>query len=358
MGTDRRGALAVLATAGAAATIGPAVARSRAAFVLPFRDADGYAVAVLDEWGRPVFSERLPGRGHGTAISPDGRHAVVFARRPGRFAVVLDLESQRRVVSFETPEHRHFYGHGTFAADGRVLFATENDYERERGTLGLYDATQGFRRLGEWQTHGIGPHEAILLRGGRTIAVANGGILTHPDYPRQKLNLATMRPSLVYLDARTGALIERAAPPASMHRLSIRHLAQAKDGKVWWGAQFEGPASEQVPLFGTHRRSTPLLPRPAAPAHHDRLARYVGSVAARRDADLVAVTSPRGGRLLLVNSQTGGVVEERVVDDICGVAPGDRGFLASDGEGRLWSTGTLMTNTASRAWDNHIARIW
>ena len=36
---------------------------------------------------------------------------------------------------------------------------------------------------------------------GRTIAVANGGIATHPDFDRVKLNLATMEPSLVRLDA-------------------------------------------------------------------------------------------------------------------------------------------------------------
>jgi len=30
------------------------------------------------------------------------------------------------------------------------------------------------------------------MRDGRTIAVGNGGVATHPDYDRIKLNLATM----------------------------------------------------------------------------------------------------------------------------------------------------------------------
>ena len=42
--------------------------------------------------GRVVFDIALPGRGHGAAFRPAAAHCVVFARRPGAFAVVIDID--------------------------------------------------------------------------------------------------------------------------------------------------------------------------------------------------------------------------------------------------------------------------
>ncbi len=173
------------------------------------------------------------------------------------------------MASFAPPEDRHFYGHGLFSADGRLLYATENDWEGERGVLGIYDVAAGYVRIGEIDTGGIDPHEAFLMRDGRTIVVANGGIATHPDFDRVKLNLATMEPSLAYLDAATGDLIESVALPATLHQLSLRHMAEAADGSIWFGGQYEGAATDRVDLVGRHRRgATPELvaapPRPMA----------------------------------------------------------------------------------------------
>ena len=151
-----------------------AASARRPAFVAGRRDGAGHAAVVLDASGRTIFTEHLAARGHGAAVSPDGRRAVVFARRPGRFALVLDLERRMSTGRFAPPPGRHFYGHGLFSPDGRLVYATENDYEAERGVLGVYDTSAGHRRVGELDTHGIGPHEAVLMRDGRTIAVANG----------------------------------------------------------------------------------------------------------------------------------------------------------------------------------------
>lgn len=356
---DRRAVLAALA----AASLSPRTAFSaagRPAFVAARREADGtHAAAVVSEDGELLFIERLDGRGHDAAISPDGRTAVVFARRPGRFALVLDLAAGRRATAFAPPENRHFYGHGVFSADGRLLHATENDYDGERGVLGVYDVAAGFRRIGEFDSGGMGPHEAILLSDGRTIAVANGGIATHPDYPRMKLNLATMAPSLAFVDARTGDLVGAASLPASLHRLSLRHMAEAADGSVWLGGQYEGPGADRVGLVARHRPGGDLTLVEAPDAVWRGLDQYVGSVAASRDGARIAVTSPRGGIVLIFDAATGNVVFSRALRDVCGLAPRGGGFLASDGAGRLWpaedSGGPLAVHGAG--WDNHIAAL-
>jgi len=70
-----------------------------------------------------------------------------------------------------------------FARDGRTLFATETAIETGDGVLGIYDAAADYRRRGEVPTHGLDPHEVRLMPDGRTLVIANGGILTHPDAP-------------------------------------------------------------------------------------------------------------------------------------------------------------------------------
>lgn len=82
---------------------------------------------------------------------------------------------------------------------------------------------------------------------------------------------------------------------------------------------------------------------------------YVGSVAASRDRKRVAVTSPRGGVLTIWNARTREVAAVRRIRDVCGVAPGARNFVASDGEGRLWLGGEVVSREDDVQWDNHLA---
>lgn len=227
--TTRREILLGLAATGALPLTAFADTGREPAFVSCCRLEDGsYAAGVLDAHARLLFTENLDARGHDAAVSHDGGTAVVFARRPGRFALVLDLRQRRRVQAFSTPQDRHFQGHGFFTRDGRLLLATENDFDGERGVIGIYDTGANYARIGEFDSGGIGPHEALLLRDGRTIAVANGGILTHPDFPRQKLNLPEMAPSITYIDIATGDRLEQVSLKPELHQLSIRHMGRGR----------------------------------------------------------------------------------------------------------------------------------
>lgn len=344
--------LAELASASARPAILPA-------FLSAFRDPAGaFGVAALDDAGSILFTEALPARGHDTIVSPDKSTAITFARRPGRFALVVDLTRQRPAFAFQAAEGRHFYGHGFFSADGRLLYATENDYEGERGVIGIYDVDAGYRRIGELDSHGIGPHEALLLADQRTIAVANGGILTHPDIPRQKLNLASMEPSLVYLDSRNGDLVERVSLPPSLHQLSIRHMDQTGDGMIWFGGQYEGAPTDDVALVGWHQRgqAIELVDLPAEQLRH--LRHYVGSVKVSADGSRVAVTSPRGGVALMLNTRTFDIVQSIALPDVCGIAPRQGGFALSTGTGFVspeFAAGDGQTHALR--WDNHLRSL-
>ena len=354
---DRRGVLAGLAGSAIFPSI-PFAADGPPAFLACCRVKDGgYAAAALDRDANHLFTEHLDGRGHDIAASPDGRLAVVFARRPGRFALVLDLDRRQRRMAFAPPPGRHFYGHGFFTPDGRLLYATENDYEAERGVLGVYDVEAGFTRIGEIATGGIGPHEALLMSDGKTIAVANGGIATHPDFPRQKLNLATMAPSIAYLDIGTGDLIDRVSLPAHLHQLSLRHMAEAGDGTIWFGGQYEGPETDAIPLVGSHTPGADVAFADAPEDLYRGMNHYVGSVASSRDGQRIATTSPRGGRLVIWDAARRIPVETHEIADVCGVAPRGADYLSTDGHGHVHgSDGSLAVNAVA-AWDNHLTAI-
>lgn len=345
-----------------AATLSPrafaAATESDALFASAYRRRDGeYGVAVLTEEGRLVHSLRLPDRGHDITFDPVSRRSVAFARQPGTFAVVFDHGGAREPVTIASPAGRHFYGHGVFSPDGALLYATENDFENAAGMVGVYDATDGFRRVGEFATHGVGPHEILLCPDGRTLAVANGGIETHPDFGAAKLNIATMTPSLAFIDRLDGSLVERHELDASMHKLSIRHMDFDGSGTLWFGCQHEGPATERPALLGRARAGETFelvaLPQEVLVG----LRNYVGSVAANPLAGTVAVTSPQGNALVVIDCDSLDVVDARALTEVCGIAPDAHGFLASTGTGDLIQPRGPVHSDPDCVWDNHMLRV-
>ena len=325
-------------------------------FVSAFMDRNRqYGFAILDEKGELIHRHAMPARAHGFAWSPQLGQAIAFARRPGNFAAALDPASNREPAVFHAPEGRHFYGHGVFSADGRLLYATENDFEAGQGRIGIYDATDSYRRIGEFDSHGIGPHEMILMRDGQTLAIANGGIRTHPDFGRQKLNLAEMESSIVMVDSRTGDLRARHVLPVAQQRMSLRHMVHAADSALWIGGQFEGdPANAPSPVYrigeGGEAQTIEL------PAHARRLlSGYVGAVAIAGEGRLAGFSSPRGGGIVVLDTGTGNVTgmrESRRTSGLYGADSGgaDKAFVSSNEDGRFGETPHPLH------WDNHLIR--
>jgi len=370
MAISRRDLLAAAAGAAAIAGLGrPAgAAPGRAAFVSAKADAGGtYFAAGFDAAGRRSFEVALPGRGHGAAVDPTGRHCVVFARRPGRFAVVIDLERNAVGGWIEALDGRHFYGHGVFSPDGARLYTTENDFEAGRGVIGVRDPASGYRPLGEIDSHGVGPHEVRLMGDGRTLVVANGGIRTHPETGRRKLNLPDMAPSLAYIDRRDGRLLARLELPRALHLLSIRHLAVGAGDAVGIAMQYQGPTGDTVPLVGFHGREGAIeLAEAPAPVNR-RMRNYCGSAAVDAGGRVLAVSAPRGNLVTFWSLAERRFLGHVAVEDGCGVAAagGPHEFMISSGAGDVFrydaATGRLSpvasAYTAAARWDNHLLRI-
>ncbi|MBW9063386.1 DUF1513 domain-containing protein [Rhizobium herbae] len=345
-----------MAGASWAATLAPgaafALSRTEAVYASAFMAPDGsYGIATLTEEGDILERVPLPARAHGMTCSPVGNRAVAFARRPGTYALVFAPDNSQGPIVITSVEGRHFYGHGCFSADGRLLYATENDFSGNRGMIGVYDGTNDFARIGEFPSHGIGPHDMTLSADGRMLVVANGGIETHPDFGRTKLNLDHMEPSLALVDTQTGALIERHAMPDHLRQLSTRHVDIDADGRIWFACQYEGARNDLPPLAGSFSRGEDIrfleLPEETTVA----LANYVGAIAVNRRDGLVGLTSPKGGTAVTVDAKTGRVVRQDRLADAAGIAPAPHGFVASSYSGQF---GEAHSNVA---WDQHIVRL-
>ncbi|TAU91374.1 DUF1513 domain-containing protein [Rhizobium leguminosarum] len=329
-----------------------ALERADAVYASGIRAADGsFAVATVTERGEIVDQVTLPARAHGMAFNAATGKTVAFARRPGTYAMIFDPWNKGEPIVISSREDRHFYGHGAFSPAGRLLYASENDFDGNRGMIGLYDATDRFTRIGEFETYGIGPHDMTVSDDGRLLIVANGGIETHPDFGRTKLNLGEMQPSLALIDAATGALVEKHVLPAEWSELSTRHVDLDGAGRIWFACQYEGHRKDLPPLVGHFARGEDLSFIDLPEETTRRLANYVGAIAVNRSEGLVGITSPKGGASVTLDAKSGKVLAETSVPDAAGIAPARSGFAVSSYDGDFLSTRSEV------AWDQHIVRI-
>ena len=339
-------------------------ASTEIAFASAARRGDsGFTLLLMAAGGKIVREIPLSARGHDVALHAASGRAVVFARRPGTFAVAFETARVSEPQIFNAHEGRHFYGHGAFSTDGRLLYISENDIAGARGVIGIYDVALGYKKIGEHQSFGLGPHEIILLADGKTLAVANGGLDTVPEAGRENLNLDAMEPSLTFVDCETGQLRAKHMLPAELKHLSIRHIATDFAGLVWFGAQWEGPQSDTPQLIGSagRDRALKLITPPAADAVD--LKGYVGSMSASRDGRIIAASSPKAGRVVYIDARSGAIKAESVLKDACGIAgENDDTFAATSGFGvlrheRAGANVISETQLADVAFDNHLRRL-
>lgn len=307
-------------------------------------------------------------RGHGLVQHPiDTQIVVMITRRPGTVGVVLDVVSGLLLTTFNVPNGRQFEGHACFSADGKQLFTTESDIKTGAGKIGIYDSVS-FKRVGEWNSFGIGPHEIKAMPGAHVLVVANGG-LHKPPGSETPINIDSMQSSLTYIHMLTGELI-------SEHRLaeskaSLRHVDIADDGTVAVAAQVQRKAMNNnrvVALGAIHKEGGELMaltkPEPVIAQLRD----YMGSVAVNSASRMAGFTSPRGNIATFWHMDgEQNFVGYHAFNDVCGitVSADKRYFVLSNSAGQIrqLDAHTLVENRDGRMsfadmrWDNHMVSI-
>lgn len=209
------------------------------------RDEQSYIVAV-DSLGKIHFEIPVGARCHGVAVHPLRKNIVtVYPKRPGYLAYVVNFETGQIENQFQTMTNRYFYGHGTYSNDGQYLLSSENDFENKKGLITIRD-TLTYKVLEEIESGGIGPHD--LIAQSDYLIIANGGIFEHPSAgdAREKLNIDSMDPSLVYLDLASRKVLEKIKPQNNQQ--GIRHLSLTSQGDILAAIQYEGKDLVNNPL--------------------------------------------------------------------------------------------------------------
>lgn len=311
---------------------------------------DRFSAVIADHDGRPIAQLPIPERGHGVATHRNG-HATVFARRPGRFFMVLDYRTQQTLHVKLAEASRHYYGHGVYSHDGEYLFATEGERGTSRGIIGVYHVKQGYQKVAELTGFGLGPHEVIMMPDG-VLAIGVGGVHTNG---REPLNLSTMQPSLSYV-SQQGELLDQVR--LGDHKLSIRHLAHDGSETVLCGQQYRGEPDEYPALLAMHTRGSEMVPLQAEAEEWARFHHYIASIAAT--SEWILATSPPGNCYGIWSKATGKLVELAALPDASGVVADQHLFRVSSGTGKILTKSVQIASTEFQSniqWDNHWSRI-
>ena len=330
------------------------------------------ALTVDNDQILELYSHQLSARAHAVELSYKADLFVAVARRPGKFMVLGEVQSGTILQEINVPAGRHFYGHGVFSKEDDYFYTTESAYEDlngDSGRIGVWKVKRSMdnvslERINEFPSYGVGPHEVLVMPDQETLVIANGGIRTHPDFERVKLNIDSMQPSLAYIKRETGELLEQKYLPAEYHQASIRHIDVNVHGQLAIAMQFEGEPFLRVPLLATHRRGDALRFMLAPEQVQSQLQQYVGSIRYDDSGSFIVASCPRANVLTFWDAESGGFLKQLRARDACGVCAYKDGFLYSAGTGQIryydliQQTNTNFSTTEDFPnglfWDNHL----
>lgn len=333
---------------------------SAPALLTAARDQNGQPLVVaLGTDGTLLWQQALPQRAHDIAISPDQKIAAVFARRPGQYVRLYQIESGELVNEFNCDSQTQFNGHGCFSDDGRSLWATQtvfNESAQPSGQLARFNIDSGGQTATQkLSSGGLDPHQILLV--GEHLVIAHGGYAEpmgggNMGGSKKKVLDPTQPPALSWLNAATGEVESEQC--LANPQLSLRHLAKGPNNSVIVGAQSDIKQENRDPLVFRSQLDGQLNALTEPELGWRALAGYVGSVACSEDQ--VTITSPKGGVAVTwatnIKNQTGKITP---LADVCGAGYVAQSLVLTNGFGQLALD--AQSHQFNLAFDNHLATL-
>ena len=191
------------------------------------RDSDpNFAGTLIADWEARTLSfgytVPLPSRPHGLMAEADGG-LLVCSARPGTWMLRCDGQGKlMQRIDVQGEGECRLGGHVIASANGEQLYTTETDFSTGKGKIGVRER-RSLRKIAEWDTHGLDPHQLLLDAHGH-LFVANGGIPRTPS--DRKFDIHRMDASLVHIDTSNGSLLGKWKVDDA--RLSLRHMAWSR----------------------------------------------------------------------------------------------------------------------------------
>ncbi|MCB9893003.1 MAG: DUF1513 domain-containing protein [Planctomycetes bacterium] len=170
---------------------------------------------------RPI--EGIGFLGHGFTPRLDKPHVVMITEKHGQGCLELDLTGGKVLRKVTPGAGREFYGHSAFSPDGKLWYCTEADTEdgSYNGVLAIRDAQSMELRDQTFPTHGVSPHDCILIDDGATLVITNGGgPVGHADEPA----------CVAYVNVKTGEA--RKLLKFKNDKINAGHIAMTSRGEL------------------------------------------------------------------------------------------------------------------------------
>ena len=305
-------------------------------------------------------------RGHGLTKNPaQPKQAIMFSRRLGNQALVMNMHNKKIEHIFTSPDHLFMEGHGCFNHDGSLLYCSETNKHTHQGVITVRE-TQSFKLIKEYSSGGIGPHEILMRPNEDTLVVANGGLIKSPD--GNLINGATMAPNISLLNTESGKV--KSSFQSIHEKASLRHMDIGIDGTIAIAAQVQRKYvghQASIPLTSLIKPNGQVIQLQAPEELLKKLNDYVGSVRINNKYKTVAFTSPRGDLALFWNIETGKFLGPHFFHNVCGltVSTNEEYFVLSNSAGKIRQVhgNSLIENRDLRQtfpqiqWDNHMLTV-
>jgi len=245
--------------------------------------------------------------GHGFTPRIDKPHLILVTEKHGPGCCEIDLKAGKVLRRITTVGDREFYGHSAFSPDGKLWYCTEantgdGSYD---GVLAVRDAHTMELHAQSFPTHGVSPHDCILIDDGATLVITNGGAPVGVDGSA----------SVAYVDVKTGKAGR--VLTFKSDRINAGHIAMTSRGElVCVSAPRDGiPATiEKQPnpeYVGAISFYDPKKDRfiTADDPIRARMTSETLSVAIREETMLVGATNPAGDLVTFWDFHTGSLVK-------------------------------------------------
>lgn len=239
----------------------------------------------------------VPNEVHLACLFPTNDSILVCSRIPDANLLKYSLKGEL-LAELKPLPNQHFEGHGIFSNDEKFLYVTATDYQtnknlKNNGRLLKLNATN-LALIEEYSTGGIGPHE-LVWQSDTHIAIANTGVITHPDSGRKILNEDNIQSNITLFNTNTKSIDHQWDVP--LLGLSARHLDKMHNGDLVIGCQYK--KQDQRPAcvaFATKNKALIFSDKNNEPLYWD-MKGYTASIKALPNSNKALITNPRGGLL-------------------------------------------------------------
>jgi hypothetical protein len=208
-------------------------------------------VTRIDEADGSVRHALMPLRGHAISLRPGGGLAVWNSMEGGTLVSFDPASLELASVRGFDGEGMVGGGHAVFPGDGAVVAVTERKRLQSYtgrpkdhfGRVTIRDC-ESLRVLESFSSHGMAPHDMVLIEGGKHVAIAHYGSYLAEGAWRPQI----AEPCIVIIELASGKLIEKLVPESS--GVELRHLGGGGAGRLAGVLVRRGSVEEETALLG------------------------------------------------------------------------------------------------------------